>query len=891
MSWVDGLKHRLRTLVHPGEFDRELEEEMRSHLELDAMQQRDPDRARRRFGNRTYYKEETRRMTWLGALDVPRQDLGYAWRSMIRAPGLTVIVVATLALGIGANAATFTLLDRLYLRPPGGVEDPSSLRRVWVEHFNTGDGAPFTSQSMNYPMYREIAAASGDPAHIALFATDNSLRLGKGRNAPKVRGVYASATYFNVLGVRTVLGRFYSLDEDRLGSGAPVAVVSHAFWKNRLGGDTTALGKTIAIGKDVYTVIGVADGSFSGLDLQAADIWIPLASMPAPSWIRGAWWESSGMYSFRAIRRLPPGTAEREFEQRATQMVRNVNRELSASRPDTLMNVYTGSIIEARGPGKPGQELIISTRLGGVAVIVLLIAGANVINLLLARAVRRRREIAVRLALGISRGRLVRLLTTETMLLASIAAIAALLAGWWGGTLLRSLLMPDIEWVDSALDWRVILFTLALTLLSGLIAGVVPAVQASDPQLTTALKAGSRNDVMHRSRLRGGLVVTQAALSVMLLVGAALFVRSLRNVQALDIGFDAGRLLFGRVEFADGESPPDPVRGATMREIAERLEGRPGIETVARAAIEPMRGFSFVTFYSGADSSGSFREQMPTMSAVSPSFFQAAGIRLLRGQGFAGSDADGAPAEVVVNDAMAKLLWPGRNAIGQCMRFTKRENPCYTVVGVVESVRRARVIEEEPAPQFYLPLGNMPTTGWIGSTIIVRARSGATVAAMAELRGVLGQGFPTAEATVTPMTEHLEPEYRPWRLGATLFTAFGLLALLVAIVGIYSTVSYGVSQRTHEFGVRVALGARVGDVLRQVIGEGMRTVAVGVGLGIALALAGGRLIASLLYGIEPSDPAVMVVAAATLLAVAALAALVPAWRAARVDPVTALRAD
>lgn len=831
-------------------------------------------------------------MSWLRSLDVLRHDLGYAWRSLTRAPGLTVVVVATLALGIGANAATFTVLDRLYLRPPGGIDDPSSLRRVWVEHFNTGDGVPFIAQALNYPMYRAIAEAAGDPASIALFSTDNSLRLGKGRSAPKVRGVYASASYFSVLGVRPALGRFYAPEEDRLGSGAPVAVVSHAFWQNQLGGDAAAIGRTIAIGRDVYTIVGVAGRAFTGLDVQAADVWIPLASIPASPGMRGPWWESSNRYGFRAVRRLQPGAAaEGMFELRATQLVRDVNRQRNASRPDTLMNVYTGSIIEARGPGKPGQEMIISTRLAGVAIIVLLIAGANVINLLLARAVRRRREIAVRLALGISRWRLVRLLTAETLLLAAIAAVAALLAGWWGGTVLRALLMPEIEWADSVLDGRVVLFTLAVALLAGLIAGIIPAVQASNPDLTTALKAGSRDGVMHRSRLRKGLVVTQAALSVMLLVGAALFVRSLRNVQALDIGFDAGRLFFGHVEFDEGEAPPGAVVGARMREIAQRLEGRPGIEAVARTAMEPMRGFSFVTFFSGADSTGSFPTNAPTMSAVSPSFFRAAGIRVLRGPGFTGGDVDGAPAEVIVNDATARLLWPGREAIGQCMRFVKRENSCYTVVGVVESVRQDRVIEEEPAPQFYLPLGNMPTPGWNGRTIVVRARTNATAAAAAELRSALRQAFPAAEATVTPMTENLEPEYRPWRLGATLFTASGLLALLVALVGIYSTVSYGVSQRTHEFGVRVALGARVGDVVRQVVGEGVRTVAVGVALGAVLAIAAGRLIAALLYGIAPSDPAVLGLVSATLLVVAALAALLPAWRAARVDPVTALRSE
>jgi len=893
MSWLDGLKHRARTLLDPRGYERELDEEMRVHSELDATHERDPGGTGRRFGNRTYYKEEARSLTWLASLDVLRQDLRYAWRATTRAPGVTAIVVITLALGIGANAATFTLLDRLYLRAPGGIQDPSSLRRTWVEHFNRSDGGrpSFRSQAMNYPMYQAFAEATGEPGRMALFTTDYSLRLGKRPSDLKVRGVYASANYFSVLGARTAFGRFYTADEDRLGDGAPVAVVSHAFWRDRLGSDSSALGRTIPIGRRTYTVIGVADPRFTGLDLQAADVWMPLATIEGRSGGDGPWWKNYSEYRFRAVQRVAPGGSDGTFERKATLAVRDLNRQRYGVNADTLMNVFTGSIIEARGPGKPGQEMMISTRLGGVAVIVLLIAGANVINLLLARAVRRRREIGVRLALGVSRWRLVRMLTTETLLLAAMAAAAALLVGWWGGTLLRSLLMPEIEWQDSTLDLRVVVFTIAVALVAGLIAGIIPAVQASNPALTSALKAGSRDGVRHRSRLRTALVATQAALSVMLLVGAALFVRSLHNVQGLDIGFDAGRLLFGYVRFAEGDAPPGPVVGAAMREIAGRLEGRPGVEAVARAGMEPMRGFSFITFFTATDSSGSFGRDLPTMSAVSPMFFKATGIRVLRGRTFAGGDAASAPAELVVNDAMAKVAWPGRDPIGQCIRFEKRENPCYTVVGVVESVRRNSVIEPDPAPQFYLPLGNMPVRGWNGTTLIVRARPNAAAAAMSELRLALQRAFPVAEATVTPMTENLEPEYRPWRLGATLFTAMGLLALVVALVGIYSTVSYGVTQRTHEFGVRIALGARIGDVLRQVIGEGVRTVAVGVALGLALALAAGKLIAALLYGIGPSDPLVLGLVAATLLAVAALAAVVPAWRAARVDPLTALRAE
>ncbi len=887
MSWLHGLRHRVRTLLFPRSYARELDEEMRLHLELDALQLQDLERARRHFGNRTYYAEETRLMTWLGTLDIVRQDLGYAWRSVRRAPGFTALAIITLALGIGVNAATFAVLDELYLRPPGGVDDPASVRRIWVQHFNTGDGVPFTAQSLHMPMYRVIARAADDSARVAVFTTDYSLRLGPTRAAPRVRGVYASANYFDVLGVRAAMGRFYSAEEDRFGDAAPVAVVSADFWRTQLGGDSAAVGRPIAIGRNDYTVIGVLDHAFTGLDLRPADVWIPLSTWPGG----GSWWESPNAYRFRAIQRLASGAVARDFEHRATLSVRALNREMFAQRPDTQMTVSTGSINEARGPGSAGQELVIATRLGGVAIIVLIIALANVTNLLLSRAVRRRREIAVRLALGISRWRLVRLLTMETVLLASIAAFAAAVAGGWGGMLLRSLLMPNLDSAGFAPHWRVMLFTAAVALFAGLVAGIVPALQASNPRLTTALKAGAREGVHHRSRLRRGLVVAQAALSVVLLVGAALFVRSLQNVQNLDIGFDADRLLFGEVAFDEGMALPPATIGATMRGIASRLETHPGVEAVARASMQPMRGISFVTWFSGADSSGSVVQPAPTMQAVSRRFFETAGITILRGTGFTGADADGVHAEVIVNDAMARQLWTEREVLGQCVRFVSRERPCYTVVGVVENVRRDRVIEEAPQPQYYLPLGNLPTGSWSGSTIIVRASPEAAEAVSIELRSALAAAFPAGYPSVTPMTENLAPEYRPWRLGATLFTAFGSLALVVAVVGIYSTVSYGVSQRTHEFGVRIALGARVRDVLRLVLGEGVRTVAIGILVGIVLALAAARLISALLYGVQPSDPAVLLVVAATLLLFAVLAALLPAWRAARVDPVKALREE
>ena len=887
MSWLDGIAHRLRTVLRPGRHASELEDEVKLHLELDGIYEGDPGETRRRFGSPLYYREETRAQSWLRLVDVARQDLSAAWRGVTSRPAVAALVIGTLALGIGANAATFTTLDALYLRPPGGLAEPDSLRRYWLEHFALGD-TPHVSPNLPYPAYRELARASGNAERMAVFATDNSLRLGRGFGGPRVRVVYASASYFPVLGVTLARGRFYTAGEDSLGNGAPVALVSHAFWVSRLGGDSAALGSTIAIGKTDFTVIGVLDPAFRGLDLEPSDVWIPLALTPES----GRWWERvRNTRLFRVIERggQPAGVVTR----RATAMMRVFNRETRPARPDTLMNVHIGSIV-GRGPAKPGQELVITTRLAGVAAIILLIAWANVINILLARAMDRRREIAVRLALGISRARLIRALMLETGLLALGATAVAALVGWAGGTALRAVMLPGVEWAHPVFDWRVALFTGAVAVASGLVAGLVPAIQASRPVLTSALKSGSRDGVRHRSRLRTGLVAFQAALSVTLLVGAALFVQSLRNVRALDIGFDPDRLVFASVGFLEGEAPPAPVLAAALRDAAAHLASRPGVEAVARAGIEPMRGFGVKQFFADEFELVSFSSSdvgTPFMASVTPSYFEAVGLRFLQGRSMAGGDVDGGSAEVVVNEAMARLVWPGRDPLGRCMRFDKRENPCYTVVGVVENARWGYVIEPEPKPQFYLPLGNVPGEEAIAGTLIVRARPGTAGQITAEVRATLVEAFPAADVQVRRMLENLEPEYRPWRLGAMLFTAFGFLALLVAIVGIYSTVSYGVSQRTHEFGVRAALGAQLGDVVRLVVGEGLRTVAIGVAFGIGLALAAGRLVAAALYGVSPADPLTLALVPGVLLVVAAAAAVVPAWKAGRVDPMTALRAE
>jgi putative ABC transport system permease protein len=823
-----------------------------------------------------------------GAFDVLRQDLRFAWRAIVRSPAVTIMVVATLALGVGANAAMFSFLDRIFLRPPDGVKEPDGLRRLWITTSRTGRTQ--TYQSLNYPSYAALRDEFAGSADLALFVTDNTMRIGRDRASPPVHVVYPTSNYFGVLGVRPAAGRFFDASEDRMGAGANVAVVSHAFWQQRLGGDSGVIGTTVALGRTPYTIIGVMNPSFSGLDIQEADLWIPLGAFPGSERQGKQWFERTTTYGARGVMRVGPGFDDDAFAARASVTVHRVFRELSAVPYDRI-SLATGSIIEARGPGEEQQETVIATRLAGVALIVLLITCANVVNLLLARAVHRRREIAVRLALGVSRLRLIRLLTTETLLVAVFAAGAALLLAWWGGGMLRSLLLPDIEWVDSALDGRVLAFTITLALVAGFVAGIVPALQASNPQLTSALKSGSREAGPQSWRLRSALVVVQAAFSVVLLVGAALFVRTFQNVRGIDIGYDIDRTLSTELRFESGEAPAEAVIAAAITDLGLRMSARPGVEAVGRAAQTPMRGYGVQWFSTGYDSIGTVSSDIgPIFSAVSPGFFEASGLQLLRGRNFTGGELGPAENEVVINAVAARALYPGRDPLGQCIRFRITTNPCHTIVGIVENTNTMALIEGKKG-YLYVPLGSQAATDWEASSLVVRVQAGALPRVKMELERELRTQFPLGYPTIWSMEETLATEYHPWRVGATLFTAFGVLALLVAVVGIYSTVSYAVGHRTHEFGVRIALGARIRDVLNQVLGEGLRIVAIGVAVGIALAMIAGRLVRALLFGVESSDPSAMLLAACALMLTAALAALVPAWRAARVDPVTALRAD
>lgn len=825
------------------------------------------------------------RAEWWEAL---RDDLAYTVRGLSRAPGFAVMLISTFVLGLGVNAAMFSFLDRVFLRTPDAVADPASLRRLYVTERDIVSGSVMRPV-LNYPELLDMRQGAGIGALITAYRVD-SLQLGHGSGASHIVVAHTAPDYFSVLGVHPALGRLFDRAEQQIETAAQVVIISDALWRRAFNGDSSVLGATIEIDKRPFAIIGIAPPRFSGVDLDAVDAWLPLGAIGIRCCGKVPWRQSRRAYFLKSIVRLAPGDNGRHLEAGATTTLRR-GAPLDGW-VDSTARVTAEPLIAARGPVQVKKEIPISTRLAAVSFLVLLIACANAANLLLARGSQRRREIAVRAALGISRRRLIALLLAEGMILALLAGLLSLLVAAWAGSALRTLLLPGTHWAEPTLTWRVAAATLGAALIIGMAASIVPALGASRPDLSDALRSGTRDGVRRRSRLRSALVVTQVAFSIVLLAGAGLFVRSLGRVRALDLGYDTDRVVMG---WAHWDEPTAQARraieSAGITRVAARMARAPGVERVALSAIQPMLGFSvFAMFLPGRDSLPPWKAGPPAAYGVSPEFFATTGLRVMKGRSLSAGDRAGAPRALVVNRTMADVLWPDRDPIGECVMFEHRDGACYRVVGVVENARRGEILEDA-AMLCYYPLMQAPDSNEHASVVIVRARPDRSGSVAAELRRELIHEFSGAEPRVRSMAEILEPQLRPWRLGAALFSLLGALALLVAAVGVYSVLAFGVIQRKHEVGVRMALGARSADVLRLVVGEGVRLVVVGVLVGTALALGLGRVVASLLYGVSPRDPLVLATVALTLLVAAVAASLVPAWRAARVDPAIALRSE
>jgi putative ABC transport system permease protein len=812
------------------------------------------------------------------------QDIGYVLRSLRRSSGFVVTVTLTLALGLGANAAIFSLLDRLFLQSPPGIAHPDQVRRIYryyrpdtASYANARALGDFTVFA--YSDLRDIAAIA--PAEMVIAGyTKARAQVGTPGDGAEVGSTLVLGDYFAALGVRPAVGRFFSPDEARLESDLPVAVISHRLWQARFSGRPDIAGQPVDVDGHRYLIIGVTAGRFHGADNDANDIWLPMSAM---RWSEGAglnWRAHDATGSIKLLAVVSSAASAGALTRAATLVFRR-----SSIKADDNPVAQLRPLIEAAGPDTDPSQVAMATRLAGVSLIILLIACANVANLLLARGARRTREIAVRLALGVSRRRLIALLLGESLVIAIIGGSVALAVALPGAVALRRMLLPETDWADPAMNPHVLIFTLLLALVTGLAAGLVPALQASRTDLAAALKSGVREGTFQRSRVRTALLVTQASLSVLLLTGAGVFVRSLHRMESADIGYAAERLVFASVRAAGAHPERQRAIWARLADLSAQLGRLPGVESTALTSNTPMQSsWAMSVFLPGRDS------LMVGVSFVSPSYAATLGIRLLQGRGLDADDGSGPASAVLVNATMARALWPGQAAVGQCLIERARSNGCSTVVGVVSDAHDM-AIDELPGMRFYRPLEDDPKWG-AARAIAVLAAPGRTALVADEVRRSLRDEFSGwATPSVHIMTDYTVRELRPRRVGAALFSVAGFLALVVAIVGIYGTISYTFGQRTHEIGVRIALGARAGHVVRLVVGEGVRVVLVGVAIGLALSLAAGKLVATLLYHTSPRDPVVLVVVAVSLLLAATGACLVPAWRALRVDPATALRAE
>jgi putative ABC transport system permease protein len=824
------------------------------------------------------------------------QDIRYAVRGIRKKPGFAVAVVLTLALGVGANAAMFGIVDRLLFRAPNYMKDPDRVHRVYLAA--TYDGKESARSHHHYTRYRDLTRWTSS-YDVTAATSEPEIAVGVGEDAREMRIGAVSATYWQLFDARPVIGRFFTASEDTTPVGAPVTVLSYAFWQSRYGGRADALGQRLKIASTDYTIIGVLPPGFVGTSSDRTPAaWIPITAYAGnefPSWMPrdpNNWFQKYNISWMQMFARRKPGVSLAAATSDLTNAyLRSYAAQLELSRQmrpatQTKPRAIAASVLAERGP-EPTEVSKVARWVGGVAVVVMLIAAANVANLLLARALRRRREVAVRLALGVSRARLLSQLLTESLLLAVLGGAAGLLVAQWGGAILRSQFLRNTESVSVLGDSRTLIFAGVAVVLVGLLTGLAPALQSGRGDLTTSLKAGAREGTYHRSRTRTGLLVLQGALSVVLLVGAGLFVRSMSNVRSMRMGYDIDPLLWVSVE-ERGEKLTPEERDALRNRLLDAAKNAPGVASASRAVTVPFwMTWNDEIHVAGIDSAS--RLGMFSIQEATPEFFTTMGTRLIRGRPLEATDARNTPKVMVVSEAMAKALWPGKDAIGQCVKVGERPDtlPCTTVVGIAENMR-SQDFQEDKMFHYYRPIAQ----GRPGSGGLFLRVQGDAASQKEPIRRSLQRLMPGAGyVTVRPMAEIFDPTIRSWKLGATMFTAFGALALVLAAIGLYSVIAYNVVQRTHEMGVRVAFGAQVGDVVRLILSEGLRVAVAGVVIGAGIALYAGKWIAPLLFNVKASDPLVFGFVVAVLLGVAALASLVPAFRAARVDPNVALRSE
>ncbi len=636
-------------------------------------------------------------------------------------------------------------------------------------------------------------------------------------------------------------------------------------------------------------MVGIAPKGFNGVDLEPVDLFLPIHAYTTQAG-SDSWEQSRGYYWVQILGRLGQGRASAAVADEVTALHLNGRREyIEQGRYAGDPQIVLGSVRAALGPDAP-EEVQVSRWLVGVTLIVLLIACANVANLLLARGARRRREMGVRVALGVARRRLLGQLLLESTVLAGLGGAVGLALAYVGGRVVRTSFLPDVAWPESPVNGRILGFTLVVAVVTGILAGIAPAWRGAGQNVVSALKEGGRGETGRRSRGQAGLLVTQAALSAVLLVGAGLFVRSLHRAQNLDLGLDSRGLIVANLDL-DGEWEP-LARLELANQAVQRLEGLPGVASVSISTMSPFRGMAaFDIFIPGRDSLDIPRGVGPFVTGGSPDYLETLGVQMRAGRMFTEQEAADGARVAVVSENMARGLWPRETALGQCFKVSDPDSDCVIVVGVAEDSHLTSVVGPPPW-QYYVPMGELFVSEGLGpGALLVRAHGDPRVL-LAPIRSELRSLDPRVRfAQVRLLQDLIDPELRSWKLGASMFSIFGALALLVAAVGLYSVLAFNVARRTRELGIRSAVGARRWMLLTMVLRQAVGVTALGVLLGLGIAYVTADRISPLLFSTSPRDPLVLGGVAVLLLLVAVAAGALPSWAASRVDPMKALRTE
>jgi putative ABC transport system permease protein len=801
------------------------------------------------------------------------QDVKFGCRALAKNPGFTAVAVLALALGVGANSAIFSVVNATLLNPLPFPEEGQLLRLG-----EGGRGGPQPERgSFSFPDYRDVQAQTQTLAHVAAFLNAGTMLTGEGLDSERVYGADVSPEYFAVLGTGPELGRVFTKEEDHPEAG--VIVISHGLWQRRFGGRRDVVGRELMMGNSSATIIGVMPEGFEyPFRADRQDFWEPLNDRPAPDR------EQRDSHSYRVIARMKPGVT---LEQ-ANAELDTISRRLEQQYPDsntTTLAAAASMHEELTRDVRPALLILL-----GAVGLVLLIACANVANLLLARAAGRQKEIAIRTALGASRRRIVSQLLVESLLLSLAGGASGLLLALWGMDLLVAAGPADIPRVGQVgLDARVLAFTLLISVLTGIAFGLAPALQASRPDLTDALKEGSRGatEGPRRSRMRSTLVVAEVAVSLVLLIGAGLLIRSFARLMQTDPGFDPARVVALDLPLSRLRYDTEEKQTAFFAQLVGRVRGMPNVEAAGLVNNLPLgNSIDELTFnIEGRPPYPPGAMPVADYTVASPGYFDALKIPLRSGRMLTEHDDARSPHVALVSEALARKYFAGENPIGR--RLVPDEAvPPLEIVGIVGDARRTS-LASEAEPEFYVPFGQAAQRRM---NLVVRSGTGGAASMTAALRGAVAEQDKDQLIWQTRTLDQLvAASVAGRRFNMTLLALFASVAMLLAALGLYGVMAYSVTRRTHEIGVRMALGARGSDVLRMVVGQGMRLAVVGVAVGLVAAFAVTRVLASLLYGVTATDPLTFAGLAGLLGAVAFLASYIPARRATKVDPMVALR--